>query len=182
MKKYLIAAIALFTFTGLAFAQPATTEEKMGWLGVEIQELNQALRIALGVEHGVLVTEVTDGSPAEKAGLKIGDLIFAIDGEKITDYPALRRFIRQHPDQTVKITIQRTGKNLELGVSLAALPTAKVIGPVRASFLKSWQDFLEQYDELHPDYKKQLEQARKELEELKKELKQIKKRLQDKGI
>jgi len=182
MKKYLLAAIALFTFTGWAFAQQTTTEAKPGWLGVEIQELNPALRIALGVEHGVLVTGVIEDSPAEKAGLKIGDLILALDGEKITDYPTLRRFIRQHPDQAVKITILRTGKKLELEVSLAARLTAKVIGPVRASFLKSWQDFLKQYDELHPDYQRQLEQARKELEELKKELKAIKKRLQDKGI
>ena len=58
-----------------------------GWLGVQIQSVTQDIADSLGLKDaaGALVGEVQDGSPAAKAGFKVGDVILAVNGEPVKD-------------------------------------------------------------------------------------------------
>lgn len=89
-------------------------EVKRGQIGVSIQDVTPELQDAFGLKNGqlgVLVTGVAEKSEAEKAGLKPGDVIVAVDGRPTLSAGALRNAIgvRKIGDQ-VKITIIRDGK------------------------------------------------------------------------
>ena len=72
---------------------------------------------------GVLVAEVIDDSPAEDAGLESGDIIVAIDDEKIDDSDELHDFLDDtKPEQTVTVRIKRDGKTKEYKIALADAP------------------------------------------------------------
>ncbi len=92
---------------------------KGAFLGVDVQELTDQLRRYFGVDHGVLVTEVEKDSPAEKAGIKAGDIITNISGKDIEDYRDLVRTIRYYdPDDRVEIHISRKGARKTIKVKL----------------------------------------------------------------
>jgi serine protease Do len=63
-----------------------------GWLGVSIQDLDQGLAKAMGLDQatGVLVSEVVEDSPAQKAGIRRGDVISAINGKPVNNTGQLR--------------------------------------------------------------------------------------------
>jgi len=103
MKKILIIAIAIPL---LLFAK----EETIGYLGVGIAELSEAMKMALDIEHGILVDKVYEESPAEKAEIKVGDIIFEIDAEKITNYETLKQVVAARPNEKVRIQIYRAKK------------------------------------------------------------------------
>jgi Do/DeqQ family serine protease len=84
-----------------------------GWLGVSIQDLTPDLAKGLGIKEtaGALVSGVETGSPADKAGLKRGDLITGIDAKKIDDSTSLRNIIASTaPGTKVEVRIVRNGK------------------------------------------------------------------------
>jgi S1-C subfamily serine protease len=69
--------------------------------------------------EGVLVNEVTEGTPAEEGGMKDFDIVTKIDGEKMTSSNELRNFVgRLAPGTTVKCTVWRDGKEIELSIKL----------------------------------------------------------------
>jgi serine protease Do len=70
--------------------------------------------------RGVGITEVVKGSPAEKAGLRKGDVILRFDSESVTSMRKLTRLVSESsPDQTARITISRGGADQEVAVTLA---------------------------------------------------------------
>jgi serine protease Do len=80
------------------------------WLGVVLRSVNQlvALQYRLSVQQGALITEVAAGSPAAKAGLKVGDAIVNVNGKDITSADDLIRAIRiSKIGETVTITYWR---------------------------------------------------------------------------
>jgi serine protease Do/serine protease DegQ len=84
-----------------------------GMLGVAISDFSADTAKAYGVDarEGALVQEVTSGSSAEKAGIKVGDVIVAVDGEAITSASDLRTTIGiRRSGETVKIDVLREGK------------------------------------------------------------------------
>ncbi|MFH0965089.1 MAG: Do family serine endopeptidase [Planctomycetota bacterium] len=91
-----------------------------GWLGIEMQSWTPQLRDYLGVkEGGVLVGKVLPGHPAEKAGLKPLDVLLEYNGVKIDDRGQLQRLVADTaPDSTVKILLQRDGKQIPVGVAV----------------------------------------------------------------
>ena len=92
-----------------------------GFLGVRQQTLNPELRASLGVKapRGALLTTVHEGTPAESAGLEIGDVILSVDGASIETGEALSRAIDQHkPGDKVTLTIERDTKQQQLSVVL----------------------------------------------------------------
>lgn len=96
-----------------------------GWLGVTIQELTPELAQKFGLKHekGALVGDVAKGSPAEKAGLKRGDIIIEYNGKKITDVGALRNMVAQSKvGSEVPVMISRGGKEYGLKVLIMELP------------------------------------------------------------
>lgn len=84
-----------------------------GFLGVHLMPLNAELRAHFGVpeDAGALVAEVVDGSPAEKAGIKVGDILTRLDGDSIEGTHDVRAKLRDAEDgATATIEIYRDGK------------------------------------------------------------------------
>ena len=79
-------------------------------LGVSVEELTDQLAKYFGAPDGVLVTAVTDGSAAAKAGLKAGDVITSIDGHRVTSREDLVRDLRDGTSDDVTIGIVRDKK------------------------------------------------------------------------
>jgi serine protease Do len=94
-----------------------------GRLGVQIDTLTPQLATYFGVKRGALVTNVDEGSAAEKAGLKAGDVITAIDGRTVEDSGDIQRALRDTEDGAeVSIAIVRDRKEQTLKAKLE--PTA----------------------------------------------------------
>jgi serine protease Do len=95
-----------------------------GRLGVLIQGMDEDLAKALGMDrpHGALVEDVEAGSPAEKAGIKSGDVIVAVDGQDVPHSEELPRMVAQHtPGSRLRLKILHDKQSREVDVALAAL-------------------------------------------------------------
>jgi C-terminal processing protease CtpA/Prc len=93
--------------------------KKGGFLGVHAKNLNEQLREYFQVENGVLVEEIVKDSPAEKAGLKAGDVIMEIEKRRIQDYEDLVRTVNYYdPDETVSLKYSRKGKVSSVSIKL----------------------------------------------------------------
>jgi serine protease Do len=106
----------------------STGKVARGRLGVLIQGMDEDLAKALGLDspHGALVESVEPGSPAEKAGLKSGDVIVAIDGQDIARSEDLPRRVARHaPGVTVKLGVLHDKQKRDVDVTLALLKDDK---------------------------------------------------------
>ena len=96
-----------------------------GWLGVTIQEITPELSQKFGLKtaKGALIGDVAKGSPAEKSGLKRGDIILEFNGKKVTDVGNLRNMVAQSKvGEQIPLTIIRSGKEYALNVTTTELP------------------------------------------------------------
>lgn len=124
-------------FQGIGFAIPSNLARtvlesvvKYGkvmrpWLGVSIRDLDEGLAESFGAKNlkGALVNEVSKDSPAEKAGIKRGDVITHLGGADVLDSGNLKYLVGQSQiDSTVKVTLIRDGKKKELDVKLEVQP------------------------------------------------------------
>ena len=92
-----------------------------GWLGVQIQGLTSDLAESLGLktESGALIASVVEDSPADKAGLKVGDVILKFNGTDVEEMRDLPRIVADTPaDSEVEIEIWRDGRNENLTVTV----------------------------------------------------------------
>jgi serine protease Do len=99
-----------------------------GWIGVQIQGVTQDLADSLGLKStkGALVAQPVKGGPAESAGLKAGDVIVAVDGEKIDAPRELsRKIAAAGPGKTVELNYLRGGAEKTARVKLGVLPAEK---------------------------------------------------------
>jgi serine protease Do len=97
-------------------------EVTRGWLGVGIQDLTPDLAEYYGLkaEKGVLVTQVFEGDPADKAGIQVNDIILTVDGEQVATGRELSSRIANTPvGHNTKIDLIRDGKKKTLTVTLA---------------------------------------------------------------
>ncbi|MEN8181093.1 MAG: PDZ domain-containing protein [Myxococcota bacterium] len=88
-----------------------------GRIGIRVQPLTPELREHFGVpaDRGVLVSQVETGRPAEKGGLRVGDVIVAMDGEAVSAPGQLAGRIRRLPDGAeIKLTVVRKGEEIAL--------------------------------------------------------------------
>jgi serine protease Do len=95
-----------------------------GWLGVSIQQVTPDLArsFGLGDTAGALVSSVMDGSPAQKIGLKAGDVITRYDGRPVGRWSDLPRVVAETPvGREVPIEVVRDGKHLTMTVKVARL-------------------------------------------------------------
>jgi len=79
-------------------------------LGVQVQEMGDQLSSYFGAKEGVLVTSVTDGSAASRAGIKAGDVITSVNGSRVHSREDLTRGLRDTKDDKVQIGIVRDKK------------------------------------------------------------------------
>ncbi|MFP5417994.1 MAG: DegQ family serine endoprotease [Gammaproteobacteria bacterium] len=101
-----------------------------GWLGVAIQEVTADLAgsFALDRPRGALVSQVQEGSPAQKAGLQASDVILAINGKTVENSRDLPRMVgRAKPGSTIAVEVWRKGKSQSLSVVLGELPADNAI-------------------------------------------------------
>jgi serine protease Do len=92
-----------------------------GWLGVGIADIDVNMKDALGLasKKGVLINDVFKGQPAEKAGIKVGDVVLSIDGIPTGNANDLKNTVASIPaDKKVPVSIIRDGKPLTLTVTL----------------------------------------------------------------
>ncbi len=97
-----------------------------GFLGIDIQDVNESVAKAmkLNTAEGALVGDVNKDSPAEKAGIKVGDVITAVNGQKVESSDELRNTIAGiEPGTTVKITLNRKGDEKTVEVTLGERPS-----------------------------------------------------------
>ena len=121
---------------GIGFAIPVNTAKPLipqlvsngqvtrGYLGVNIQTITPELAKALNVEdrEGALVSDVSAGSPADKGGVKRGDIIIAYDGKQVKDNHDLPGMVAATPvDTKVTVSVLRDGKKRELTVKVGKL-------------------------------------------------------------
>ena len=96
-----------------------------GWLGVAIQDVTDELSRSFGVREreGVLVADVIKGGPAEKAGVRAGDVVVEFNGVKIREVPDLqRRVAGVAPGEKVKLTVVRDTKMVPVTVAIGEMP------------------------------------------------------------
>ena len=125
---------------GIAFAIPSRTVTDVvsqlrssgsvnrGWLGVKIQNVDEDTAASLGLTEpkGALITEVTAAGPAEEAGLKNGDAILSVNGNKIDDSRDLARQIAGFsPNSKVDVRVLRGQKEQNVSVKLGKFPSGK---------------------------------------------------------
>jgi S1-C subfamily serine protease len=102
-----------------------TGKVRRGMLGVTIQSIDADLASSLNLPaaRGAIVTSVSPGGPAERAGLKRGDVITAIDKQAVNDNNSLRNLVASKaPGSNVEVTALRNGRDQNFQVALAELP------------------------------------------------------------
>ncbi len=132
------------TNIGIGFAVPINMAKEVanqlitkgkverGYLGVYPQELDEDMRKGLGLKrkHGVLIADVVPDTPADKAGLRSGDVIVAFDGHAVKNVEEFReRVAATPPAKTVAINIWRGGKEMNLRAKLEELPEEMAVSP-----------------------------------------------------
>ena len=113
---------------------------RRGWLGVRIQTITDDLAESLGLDkaEGALVADVTPTGPAEKAGIKAGDVITSFDGTRVVRMKDLPRIVARTPvGKKVRVGILRSGKQLEIEVVLGRLEDAEKLIAAGAGAKKS---------------------------------------------
>ncbi|AZO64912.1 DegQ family serine endoprotease [Mesorhizobium sp. M6A.T.Cr.TU.016.01.1.1] len=118
---------------GVGFAIPSDQAQKVvaklmkggsiqyGYLGVQIQPVTPdvASAVGLGQSSGALVSEVSDGSPAAKAGIETGDVVTSFAGQQIKDPKDLSRAVADvSPGETETLGVWRKGQNVKISVDV----------------------------------------------------------------
>ena len=103
----------------------ATGGVTRGWIGVEIQEITPELAdsFKLPKNQGAIIAGVMKGGPADKGGMKPGDVLMEIDAKPVADSAGMLNLIAQlAPGSTSKMKIQREGKPQEISVAIGKRP------------------------------------------------------------
>jgi len=96
-----------------------------GWIGVYVQQVTPEIAESINLKEprGALVADITPGGPAEKAGIKRGDVIVEFNGTKIEDMPELPKTVASFaPGTKTKLKVLRNGKEETLNIKLGELP------------------------------------------------------------
>ncbi|KAF1029231.1 MAG: Periplasmic pH-dependent serine endoprotease DegQ [Burkholderia plantarii] len=122
---------------GIGFAIPVSTARTVlesiittgavtrGWIGVEPQDVTPEIAESFGLEQksGAIVAGVLQGGPADKAGIKPGDILTTVNNEPITDTTKLLNVVAQiKPDTPTQVTVARKGKTFNVTVVIGKRP------------------------------------------------------------
>jgi serine protease Do len=135
-------------YMGLSFAIPIdiamdvseqlrqTGKVTRGRLGVQIQSLTQDLARSFGLQRpsGALVSSVEKDSPAQKAGVEVGDVILEYNGQAVTDSSDLPVLVaRTKPGSEAKVKVWRNGQEKTIGINVGTLEPLKTAAATTAA-------------------------------------------------
>lgn len=110
-----------------------------GWLGIQMQPVTDEIASRQGLKStdGVAVGIIMDGSPAQKAGVKQGDVILEVDGKQTEDVDTARNIISAiQPGRTVTLKVVRDKQEMTLRVTLGERPSEGGSPPPGARMLE----------------------------------------------
>jgi Do/DeqQ family serine protease len=122
---------------GIGFAIPVSTAKMVleqivksgavtrGWIGVEVQEITPALAesFKLGGQRGALIAGVLRGGPADKAGIKPGDVLVEVQGKPVADPTAMLNLIAAlPPGAPAKMKLKRQGQDVDATINVGRRP------------------------------------------------------------
>jgi len=122
---------------GIGFAIPVSTARTVlesiittgsvtrGWIGVEPQDVTSEIAESFGLQQktGAIVAGVLQGGPADKAGIKPGDILVSVNGDEITDTTKLLNTVAQiKPGTSTKVHVVRKGKEFDVNVVIGKRP------------------------------------------------------------
>jgi S1-C subfamily serine protease len=113
----------------LLLAASVADARSWSWLGVRIRDLSEQETEELAKKHGiregfgVVIVEVMEGAPAQRAGMKNGDIVVAVDDRPVTETRVLQRLIAAGPvEREARLTVLRPEGRRALSVRLVAMP------------------------------------------------------------
>ena len=101
----------------------ALQDSESGWLGVQIADVDaqKVKELKLPAERGVLITDVEKDSPADKAGLKVNDVVTEYNGQRLESATQFRRMVRESlAGRAVQLTVWRDGRSQSLSSTLGS--------------------------------------------------------------
>jgi serine protease DegQ len=122
---------------GIGFAIPVSTARQVmeqivatgsvtrGYIGVEPQDVTPELAEAFKLprKDGAIIAGVMRGGPADKAGVKVGDILIAVDGKPVTNTATmLDRVAQLRPDSTARFSFVREGREQEIAITVGTRP------------------------------------------------------------
>ena len=125
---------------GIGFAIPSSVAKQVmeqiietgmvtrGWVGIGVQDLTPELAetLKLAKVSGALITEVVNASPADKAGIKPGDVLVGVEGKPVNDYSTTLNLISAlKPGTTAALKVMREKNEFEVKVSVGIRPKPK---------------------------------------------------------
>ena len=127
-------------------------EKERGFLGVHLVRLTKELRAHFGApeDTGVLVAKVVKNSPAEKAGLKVGDVLVEVDGQKVTSTWKVQRIIgkkKKGEKSALKIVRNKRERKLSASIELRKRPQVEVSRFLKWSSPEGGEDMEFEFDQ-----------------------------------
>ncbi|MGZ8155528.1 MAG: Do family serine endopeptidase [Burkholderiales bacterium] len=122
---------------GIGFAIPASTARQVldqivqtgqvtrGWIGVGVQDMTQELSESFKLPEirGALITEVFRGTPADKAGVRLGDILVAVNGQAVMDSASMLNLVAAlNPGKEATLKVVRSQQQTELKVTVGRRP------------------------------------------------------------
>ena len=151
---------------GIGFAIPSTLTKSIitqlrekgkvvrGWIGVTIQTVTPELAQSFGMKEakGALIGEVAKDGPAEKGGIKTGDIIVSFDGKSVKSSNDLPRLVAETPvGKSVDVTVIRDGKETHLTIKVEEMTEEKI----KAQSSAPVQSFGMKVDNITPQWRQQ---------------------------
>jgi len=131
---------------GIGFAIPSSLAKKIskelvekgkierGRIGITMKDMSEKERKYYSCDKGVIVMDVQKGSPAEKAGIKMGDLVVKINGQNVIDSAFLKNYVgSMSPSTPVALVLLRAGKNVNITLKLEKIDD-KVVAVTNADY------------------------------------------------
>jgi serine protease DegQ len=96
-----------------------------GWVGIGVQDITPELAesLKLAKTSGALITEVVSGGPADKAGVKAGDVLISVAGKTVSDYAStLNAIAALKPNTAAELKVQRNSRDMGITVNVGLRP------------------------------------------------------------
>jgi Do/DeqQ family serine protease len=126
----------------VAAAKGGGTAVKRPWLGASLQNVSKDIADSLGLDRpvGALVASLSEGGPAQEAGMKRGDVITAVDGQSVEDSGGVGFRLGEKPlGGVATLSVLRGGKTIALPLKLAAAPEVPARDAIKIKTLSPFQ-------------------------------------------